>query len=185
MSEFSDELKKAGWLRKANLIPFDRIPTDYQVLKVLRVYLLFRWRTISDSIVATLLEAYLTTHIVTGMAEPPFNVSPFTNWYGGSPSYLFGGGMNTMYTGLYNNLFGTYGNNGLYTGLNPYFGRVGYSIGRQNKWVLGKSFGKLRLRVFQPYRQILCMSKHVKGVEGYFDLLTLSTCFNVHNISKP
>ena len=26
----------------------------------------------------------------------------------------------------------------------------------------GKSFGKLRLRAFQPYHQILCMSKHVK-----------------------
>ena len=25
-----------------------------------------------------------------------------------------------------------------------------------------KSFGKLRLRAFQPYHQILCMSKHVK-----------------------
>ena len=24
-----------------------------------------------------------------------------------------------------------------------------------------KSFGKLRLRAFQPYHQILCMSKHV------------------------
>ena len=29
----------------------------------------------------------------------------------------------------------------------------------------GKSFGKLRLRAFQPYHQILCMSKHVKDVE--------------------
>ena len=28
-----------------------------------------------------------------------------------------------------------------------------------------KSFGKLRLRAFQPYHQILCMSKHVKDVE--------------------
>ena len=27
-----------------------------------------------------------------------------------------------------------------------------------------KSFGKLRLRAFQPYHQILCMSKHVKDV---------------------
>ena len=25
-----------------------------------------------------------------------------------------------------------------------------------------KSFGKLRLRAFQPYHQILCMSKHVE-----------------------
>ena len=28
-----------------------------------------------------------------------------------------------------------------------------------------KSFGKLRLRPFQPYHQILCMLKHVKDVE--------------------
>ena len=28
-----------------------------------------------------------------------------------------------------------------------------------------KSFGKLRLRAFQPYHQILCMLKHVKDVE--------------------
>ena len=28
-----------------------------------------------------------------------------------------------------------------------------------------KSFGKLRLRAFQPYHQILCMSKHFKDVE--------------------
>ena len=29
-----------------------------------------------------------------------------------------------------------------------------------------KSFGKLRLRPFQPYHQMLCMLKHVKGIEG-------------------
>ena len=28
-----------------------------------------------------------------------------------------------------------------------------------------KSFGKLRLRAFQPDHQILCMSKHVEDVE--------------------
>ena len=28
-----------------------------------------------------------------------------------------------------------------------------------------KSFGKLRLRAFQPYHQILCMSKYVEDVE--------------------
>ena len=28
-----------------------------------------------------------------------------------------------------------------------------------------KSFGKLRLGAFQPYHQILCMSKHVEDVE--------------------
>ena len=31
-----------------------------------------------------------------------------------------------------------------------------------------KSFGKLRLRAFQPYHQIFpCMLKHVKDVEDY------------------
>ena len=29
----------------------------------------------------------------------------------------------------------------------------------------GKSFGKLRLRAFQPYHQILCILKHVEDVE--------------------
>ena len=33
-----------------------------------------------------------------------------------------------------------------------------------------KSFGKLRLRAFQPYYQIICMLKHVQDVEDYFDL---------------
>ena len=28
-----------------------------------------------------------------------------------------------------------------------------------------KSFGKLRLRTFQPYHQILCMLKHVEDVK--------------------
>ena len=28
-----------------------------------------------------------------------------------------------------------------------------------------KSFGKLRLRAFQPYHQILCMLKHIEDVE--------------------
>ena len=32
-----------------------------------------------------------------------------------------------------------------------------------------KSFGKLRLRAFQPYHQILCMSKHVEDVEDVED----------------
>ena len=34
-------------------------------------------------------------------------------------------------------------------------------------WIFNpkKSFGKLRLRAFQPYHQILCMSKHVEDVE--------------------
>ena len=30
-----------------------------------------------------------------------------------------------------------------------------------------KSFGKLRLRAFQIYYQILCMLKHVEDVEDY------------------
>ena len=30
-----------------------------------------------------------------------------------------------------------------------------------------KSFGKLRLRAFQPYHQILCMLKHVEDVKDY------------------
>ena len=30
-----------------------------------------------------------------------------------------------------------------------------------------KSFGKLRLRAFQPYHQILCILKHVKDIEDY------------------
>ena len=30
-----------------------------------------------------------------------------------------------------------------------------------------KSFGKLRLRAFQPTNQILCMLKHVKDVKDY------------------
>ena len=29
-----------------------------------------------------------------------------------------------------------------------------------------ESFGKLRLRPFQPYHPILCMLKHVKGVKS-------------------
>ena len=33
-----------------------------------------------------------------------------------------------------------------------------------------KNFGKLRLRAFQPYHQILSMLKHVRSVKGYFDL---------------
>ena len=34
-----------------------------------------------------------------------------------------------------------------------------------NGFSIPKSFGKLRLRAFQPYHQILCMSKHVEDVE--------------------
>ena len=34
-----------------------------------------------------------------------------------------------------------------------------------NGFSIWKSFGKLRLRAFQPYHQILCILKHVKDVE--------------------
>ena len=34
-----------------------------------------------------------------------------------------------------------------------------------NGFSIRKSFGKLRLRAFQPYHQILCMLKHVEDVE--------------------
>ena len=34
-----------------------------------------------------------------------------------------------------------------------------------NGFSIRKSFGKLRLRAFQPYHQILCMLKHVKDVK--------------------
>ena len=34
-----------------------------------------------------------------------------------------------------------------------------------NQFSIRKSFGKLRLRAFQPYHQILCILKHVKDVE--------------------
>ena len=34
-----------------------------------------------------------------------------------------------------------------------------------------KSFGKLRLRAFQIYYQILCMSKHVEDVKDYLQHL--------------
>ena len=36
-----------------------------------------------------------------------------------------------------------------------------------------KSFGKLRLRAFQPYHQILCMLKHVEDVEDYLQILCM------------
>ena len=35
-----------------------------------------------------------------------------------------------------------------------------------NQCSIQKSFGKLRLRPFQPYHPMLCMSKHVKGVKS-------------------
>ena len=38
-----------------------------------------------------------------------------------------------------------------------------------NQFSIRKSFGKLRLRPFQPYHPMLCMSKHVEGVKSYLD----------------
>ena len=49
-----------------------------------------------------------------------------------------------------------------------------------------KSFGKLRLRAFQPYHQVLCMSKNVEDVEGQiifdiFDILQqVGGMYSVH-----
>ena len=42
-----------------------------------------------------------------------------------------------------------------------------------NQFSIPKSFGMLRLRPFQPYYQMVCMSKHVEGVKSYFDLWPL------------
>ena len=42
-----------------------------------------------------------------------------------------------------------------------------------------KSFGKLRLRAFQPYHQILCMSKHVEDVEDYLRHLRHALIYTV------
>ena len=38
-----------------------------------------------------------------------------------------------------------------------------------------KSFERLRLRAFQPYHQILCMSKNVEDVKDYltFDIFNM------------
>ena len=59
-----------------------------------------------------------------------------------------------------------------------------------------KSFGKLRLRAFQPYPPILCILKHVEDVKDgkrthrhiflntIFDILTYIHCFDLlYNIS--
>ena len=42
-----------------------------------------------------------------------------------------------------------------------------------NQFSIPKRLGKLRLRTFQTYHQILCMLKHVKGVKSYLDLQPL------------
>ena len=42
-----------------------------------------------------------------------------------------------------------------------------------------KSFGKLRLRAFQPYHQILCMLKHIKDVKDYLRHLRHALIYTV------
>ena len=58
-----------------------------------------------------------------------------------------------------------------------------------NGFSIRKSFGKLRLRAFQPYHQILCMSKHVEDVEdrsntpkGCNAMLCMSKMSKMHSI---
>ena len=50
-----------------------------------------------------------------------------------------------------------------------------------------KSFGKLRLRAFQPYNQILCMLKHVEDVEDNFRHLRHALIYTVFDgmVEKP
>ena len=50
-----------------------------------------------------------------------------------------------------------------------------------------KSFGKLRLRAFQIYCQILCMLKHVKDVEDYLQHLRHAFIYIVFDgmVGKP
>ena len=50
-----------------------------------------------------------------------------------------------------------------------------------------KSFGKLRLRAFQPYHQILCMLKHVKDVEDNLRHLRHALIYTVFDgmVGKP
>ena len=40
-----------------------------------------------------------------------------------------------------------------------------------NRFSICKSFGKLRLRAFQPYYQIVCFLKHVKDVKDRLSTL--------------
>ena len=58
-----------------------------------------------------------------------------------------------------------------------------------NGFSIRKSFGKLRLRAFQPYHQILCMSKHVEDVKdrsntpkGCNAMLCMSKMSKMHSI---
>ena len=41
-----------------------------------------------------------------------------------------------------------------------------------------KSFGKLRLRAFQPYHQILCILKHVGDVEDRSNIRAVMLCMS-------
>ena len=56
-----------------------------------------------------------------------------------------------------------------------------------NGFSIRKSFGKLRLRAFQPYHQILCMLKHVKDVEDYLRHLRHALIYTVFDgmVGKP
>ena len=46
-----------------------------------------------------------------------------------------------------------------------------------------KSFGKLRLRTFQIYYQMLCMLKHVKDVKDYLQHALIYIVFGI--VGKP
>ena len=46
-----------------------------------------------------------------------------------------------------------------------------------------KSFGKLRLRAFQPYHQILCMSKHVEDGKEHTHRFWLITSLILNGFS--
>ena len=49
-----------------------------------------------------------------------------------------------------------------------------------------KSFGKLRLRAFQPYHQVLCILKHVEDVEdNMVGKLSVSAFQNFFRIENP
>ena len=48
----------------------------------------------------------------------------------------------------------------------------------------GKSFGKLRLRAFQPYHQILCMLKNVEDVKDHLQHALIYTVFD-GMVGKP
>ena len=47
-----------------------------------------------------------------------------------------------------------------------------------------KSFGKLRLRAFQPYHQILCMLKHVEDYLRHLQHALIYTVFD-GMVGKP